>query len=78
MRDLIERAKQLDIQFDYETGVRMACLCDVGEALLVECARLEEIGLPTHVHDELLTKIEHEFRALAAKYNPAHKGQAVT
>jgi hypothetical protein len=68
MRKFIERLKRSDIQFDYETSIRMACLFDVGEAILVERARLEEYGLPTHVHDDLMKKIEHEFRTLAAKY----------
>ena len=67
MRKIIERAKKFGIKFDYETSVRMASLFDLGEAILIERARLEEFGLPTHVHDELMIKIEHEFRALAAK-----------
>jgi hypothetical protein len=69
MREIIERAKQLGFQFDYETSIRMASLFDVGEAISTERARLEEIGLPTHVHDELMKRIEQEFRTLAAGYN---------
>ena len=55
MRKSIERAKELDIQFDYETSIRMAHLFDLGEALIVERARFEEIGLPTQVYDWLKT-----------------------
>jgi hypothetical protein len=46
----------------------MADLFDIGEAILVERARLEEIGLPTAVHDDLMAKIEDEFRMLVAKF----------
>jgi hypothetical protein len=68
MRIFIEQAKALDIEFDYETSVKMAKLFDVGEALTNERARLDEIGLPTLVHDDLMAKIEDEFRMLATKY----------
>jgi hypothetical protein len=67
MRVFIEQAKALDIEFDYETSVKME-LFDVGEALTNERARLDEIGLPTLVHDDLMAKIEDEFRMLATKY----------
>ena len=77
MREIIEQTKQLGIKFDYETSVRMACLFDIGEALIIERARLEEIGLPTLVHDELLAKIEYEFRTEAAKYCTVTVGQPV-
>jgi hypothetical protein len=69
MREIIDRAKQLGFKLNYETSVQMAYLFDIGEAITVERARLEEIGLPTCVHDDLIAKIEDEFRALAAKYN---------
>lgn len=78
MREFIERAKELNINFDYETGSRMGRLFDLGEAILIERARLEETGLPTHVHDELLTKIEQEFRSEAAKYGTITVNQPVS
>jgi hypothetical protein len=68
MRKFIKRARKLGVQFDYETSIRMACLFDVGEAILVERARLEEYGLPTLVHDDLIKKIEDEIRTEAVNY----------
>ena len=68
MREFIERAKQLGIQFDYETSVRTAYLFDLGEAITIERARLEEVELPTCVHDDIMGKIDDWFRAEAAKY----------
>ena len=78
MRGFIEQAKELGIEFDYETTVRMASLFDVGEAITIEIARLEEIGLPTLVHDDLMAKIEDEFRTLAAKYSTIRVEQPVS
>ena len=69
MRKFIERARQLKIQFDYGTSIRMAGLFDVGEALNAERTRLEELGFPTQVHDDLITKIQHEFLTEPARYN---------
>ncbi len=68
MREFVEWVKELDIQFDYERSIRIARLFDAGEAITTERARFEEIGLPTHVHDDLLAKIEYELRAEATKY----------
>lgn len=69
MREFIEQATKLGIQFDYDKIRRMAQLFDVAEALAREREKLEEMGLPTQALNDLLVKIEDEFRAEGAKYN---------
>jgi hypothetical protein len=69
LRESIEQATKLGIQFDYDKIRRMAQLFDVAEALAREREKLEEMGLPTQALNDLLVKIEDEFRAEGAKYN---------
>jgi hypothetical protein len=69
MRKIIARANGLGVDFDFETAFRMGCLFDLGEKITIERARLDEVGLPTLIHDDLMAKIEDEFRMLAAKYD---------
>lgn len=77
MLEHINQAKELCIQFGYEKIGRMAGLYDVAEALSIERDKLEQMGLPTQVHDDLLVKIESEFRAEAAKYSTVTVSQPV-
>jgi len=69
MLQSLERAKELNIQFDMEKIRRIAQLFDVAEALYNEREILDALEIPTGFLDKLLLTIEDEVRKEVAKIN---------